>query len=181
MMEELFGGIITEIVSVAVGGVVGSWLMRLAKNRKMRELEARLNVHQEHISLLMGLMPRSELPPLKKVTTPDGLPPKGWMRLPEAIRLAHEYVLAVPGIRRRRAAELVIEEFMERQPAHYDSDRRHIERIPLEAWLLTHRLPLPERWLWRGLTPEIGLDEHGEMMAFDPTKPAPPDLGKGRV
>ena len=92
------------------------------------------------------------------------------MRKSEAVRLARDYVFAVPGVSRADAAALVVEEFAGEHPKHYDKGKRYVERLPLEAWLLTHRLPLPWRWQWRGRATGIGVNTHGELMVFDPTK-----------
>ena len=150
--------------------------------REQADQGRRIEAMQQQILTVAGLSPpaQEETEQLEPSSSdeeyPDWLPPAGWMRHPEAVRLAREYVLAVPGVRRGEAASLVVAEFLDNHPKHHNPDRRFVERIPLEAWLLTHRLPLPQRARWRNLAIGIGLNEHGELMAYDPTKPHD-DLG----
>lgn len=192
-MNDIIGFLDALHVVLATGLAVASMLFRrlkkdmAAQERRLDAVQQRSDAMQQQIITLAGLS-RDHASVVRedgvvRETGPEQpywMPPKGWMRHSEAVRLAQEYVLAVPGMRRAQVASLVAAEFLDNQPKYHDSDRRLVERIPLEAWLLTHRLPMPQRELWRGLDVEIGLNEHDEVMAFDPAKPALPDLGKDR-
>lgn len=173
-MEKIIGFLdglhlmlVTALVAVSV--VFRRAMRELSDLRSRTERQERnLNSVQEQIISLAGLAPSPEVEAPPEEETPDRLPPKGWMRHSEAVRLAHEYVLAVPGMRRGDAALLMVSEFLDNHPRHHNSDRGFVERIPLEAWLLKRRLPMPQRAQWRNRAIGIGVNEHGELMAYDP-------------
>ena len=198
LMEILGNEIIGWIVAATMGSVA-TWIGRslflrgamkalkaenaellkrdASLDRKNAKLEQRLDMVQNQIARMAVPSPRRALPALVEYhpdDSPDWLPPKGWIRKSEAVRLARDYVFAVPDKSRADVAALVVEEFSEEHPKHYDKGRRYIERIPFEAWLLTHRLPLPQRWQWRGRATGIGANEHGEIMVYDPTDTTTP-------
>ena len=71
------------------------------------------------------------------------------MRFYEAVRLAEEYALPIKEMVTTETATLLVEEFVERHPKHFDERTGFVERVPLTKWLLSHRVPMPYRWRWR--------------------------------
>lgn len=83
-------------------------------------------------------------------TTPApkrGAPPVGWMRRSEARRLAEYYAWPIREMTTRKSASLLVAEFIDNHPQHYDKERRWMERVAFERWIGNHRLPMPCREL----------------------------------
>ena len=100
-------------------------------------------------------------PKLARLDPDTGGPAAGWMRFYEAVRLAEEYALPIKEMTARETAALLVEEFVERHPEHFDERTGFVERIPLTKWLLSHRVPMPYRWRWRRKALGLIHDEEG--------------------
>lgn len=61
----------------------------------------------------------------------------------------------------RETATLLVEEFVEQHPEHFDERTGFVERVPLTRWLLSHRVPMPYRWRWRRKALGLVYDEEG--------------------
>lgn len=100
-------------------------------------------------------------PKLARLDPDTGGPAAGWMRFYEAVRLAEEYALPIKEMTTRETVTLLVEEFVEQHPEHFDERTGFVERVPLTRWLLSHRVPMPYRWRWRRKALGLVYDEEG--------------------
>ena len=98
---------------------------------------------------------------LARLDPDTGGPATGWMRFYEAIRLAEEYAIPIKEMTTKETTTLLVEEFAEQHPEHFDERTGFVERVPLTKWLLSHRVPMPHRWRWRRKSLGLVHDEEG--------------------
>ena len=155
------GALIVANPGIAVLAAVG---VLIVVRLTLRVLLVRRHARQDTRDTLTVTLPDGSTKAYPKVARLDpdtGGPAAGWMRFYEAVRLAEEYALPIKEMTTRETATLLVEEFVERHPEHFDERTGFVERTPLTKWLLSHRVPMPFRWRWRRKSLGLVRDEEG--------------------